>query len=213
MGGMPESLDQAGLLRGVSELKQQDNQLRTIHDQLGPPPLWRRPQTLATLVQVVLEQQVSLQSAQAIYKRIQQSLERVTAANILAAGAPKLHQLGVTRQKAGYIVGLAEAIDRRSLKLASLRHKSDEAVRAELVAFKGIGEWTANVYLLMALGRPDVWPQGDLALLSAMHSVCGLNQRPDPATGVQYANRWRPYRSVAARMLWHWYLNQTRVPV
>ncbi len=207
---MPESLDRAGLLRGVLELKQQDTRLRGIHERLGPPPLWRRPQTLATLVQVVLEQQVSLKSAQAVFDRISGSIGRVTAPNVIAMGESGLRQLGVTRQKAGYIVGLAQAVTEGRLRLASLRHKTDVQVRSELVALKGIGEWTANVYLLMALGRPDIWPEGDLALLSAMQTVCKLKQRPDPATGVRYANRWRPYRSVAARMLWHWYLNQTR---
>ncbi|MEM7284051.1 MAG: DNA-3-methyladenine glycosylase 2 family protein [Pseudomonadota bacterium] len=207
---MVQCLDQSGLRAAVCALKQRDTQLAVIADQYGPPPMWRRPQTLATLVQVVLEQQVSLKSAKAIFERVKTQLGSITPLGLQRLGEGGLRHLGVTRQKSRYIVGLADEIATGKLSLNRLRFRTDSEVRDELTALVGIGEWTANVYLLMALRRPDIWPRGDLALLIATGEVCLNGNRPAPEYAEEYAARWSPYRSVAARMLWHWYLNQTR---
>ena len=120
---------------------------------------------------------------------------------------------GVSRQKTRYIRHLSECILNGSLKINQLGRMSDDAVRAQLMQVTGIGEWTADVYMLMSLMRPDVWPVGDIALQSAVHGIKGLNARPHPEVLVAIGEEWRPWRSVAARILWHHYLSSPRIPI
>lgn len=199
-------LDSASLALAAAALARRDPDLGALHARHGPPPLWARPAGFATLVRIILEQQVSLASGRAVYRRLGATAGRVTPERVLALGGERLRRLGLTRQKARYVVVLAEAVAAGALDLRGLAAMDDDAARAALVAIKGIGPWTADVYLLMAMRRPDVWPAGDIALQKSVQAVKRLRARPTPERATRLAEAWRPHRSVAARMLWQHYL-------
>ena len=166
--------------------------------------MWARRPGFPTLLRIILEQQVSLVSARAMFGRLKSNIEPFTAAGFIAAGEAPLRSLGVTRQKAHYCVQVAQAFTNGDLNQIALMN--DEDAHAALLRIKGVGPWTANIYLLMALGRPDIWPDGDIALASALGSLRKMNARPTFPALAKIAEAWRPYRSVAARMLWQYYL-------
>ncbi len=196
-----ESLAQAALW-----LAKRDPQLRAIHRAHGNPPMWGRRPGFPTLLRIVLEQQVSLISARAMYERLSTNIEPFSAEAFIERGEQYLRSLGMTRQKAHYAVQVAQAFTNGDLK--SVGRLSDEEAHATLTRIKGVGPWTANIYLLMALRRADIWPDGDIALASAAIKVKNLAQRPSFPELAQIAEAWRPFRSVAARMLWQYYLAQ-----
>ena len=202
----PAALDQGALERAVRELAARDDALAGIVARHGSPPLWARAPGFETLVAIVLEQQVSLASGAAALERLRRAAGAIEPAAIVALGEEGARGAGQTRQKARYVVGLAgAALDGRLDPIAIAAAPDDEA-RASLTALLGIGRWTADIYLLMALGRPDVWPDGDLALATSMRRALGLPTIPDAAAQRAIAERWRPWRAVAARLLWHAYL-------
>lgn len=172
----------------------------------GPPPLWARRPGIASLVLIILEQQVSLVSARAMYQRLERELGSITADAILYCGAAGLRRLGVTRQKAGYCQEVAERIKAGDLNLRRVARAPVAAARDELMRVRGIGPWTAEVYLLMVLRRPDIWPTGDVALHTALQHLRRLPARPGFDQAADHARRWAPWRAVAARVLWHGYL-------
>jgi DNA-3-methyladenine glycosylase II len=182
-------------------------------ERFGPPPLWARDPSYATLVHLILEQQVSLASAQAAFDRLVVAIGEPNPTGLLGLDDVQLRAIGFSRQKAGYARDLAEALLDDGFDLDALTSLPDDAVRAELVRLRGIGRWTADVYLTMCLLRPDVWPHGDQALATAAMEVADLGQRPTFAQLGEMAERWRPYRAVAARILWHHYLRVRGLPV
>lgn len=185
-----------------------DKDLARILVNHGVPPLWARKPGFITLLRIILEQQVSLASADAMYRRLAANIRPLTPPAVLAAGAPFLRSFGITRQKATYFINVAEAIQKDDLDLGELGSLSDESAIAKLTSVKGIGPWTAKIYLLMALRRPDVWPVGDIALATAVKNLKGWQERPAQPALTKIANDWRPYRATAARMLWHFYLSE-----
>jgi DNA-3-methyladenine glycosylase II len=199
-------LDRGALLRGVAHLSRVDGDLAAVARRHGPPPLWQRRPGFATLMRIVLEQQVSLASARAAFDRVECGLGGVSAPSVAAAGVDGLRRLGVTRQKASYCVDLAGRVASGALDLRRVGRAPENAARAMLQEVRGIGPWTTDVYLLMALGRPDVWPVGDIALLTALKNLRGFTQRPSNEMALRDVERWRPWRAVGARMLWHGYL-------
>ena len=199
-------LDEASLLDGVRALAALDPDLAGIVDRHGPPPLWSRDPGFETLVRIVLEQQVSLASAEAARLRLVGAAGAIEPGTIVAAGEERLRAAGLTRQKARYLVALARDVESGALDLAAVAAASDDDARARLTGLLGIGRWTADIYLLMALGRPDVWPVGDLALAGAMRRAKRLAALPTAAAQAAIAEPWRPWRAVAARLLWHAYL-------
>ena len=204
----PQRLTREALERAVGELVRRDRGLARIVAAHGPPPLWARRPAFATLVRIILEQQVSLASAAAIYRRVAKELPGGwSPASVRAAGEAGLRARGLTRQKARYVTELANHVGDGRLVLSELTRASDDVVRAQLAAVPGIGPWTANIYLLMVLCRPDIWPTGDLALHKALARLRGLRQIPSSDEAVRLAARWRPHRAVAARILWHGYLS------
>lgn len=166
--------------------------------------MWARRPGFPTLLRIVLEQQVSLVSARAMFERLKFNIEPFTALGFIEAGEAYLRSLGVTRQKAHYCIQVAEAFTNGDLN--QIGKMSDEDAHAALVSIKGVGSWTANIYLLMALRRPDIWPDGDVALATAVGKLRKMKQRPSFSELAKIAESWRPYRSVAARMLWQYYL-------
>lgn len=201
-------LSEANLPDAVDELAAQDADLARLVSVVGYPPLWAREPGFATLVLMILEQQVSLASARATFVRLESVAGEITPAALLALDAPQLRAAGLSRQKSGYVHGLAAAVEQGHFDPELLTALDDQSVRARLTALKGIGAWTAELYLLMALRRPDAWPAGDLALASALQQVKRLEQRPTAALQVALAAPWRPWRAVAARLLWQFYLTR-----
>lgn len=203
------TLNEKRLAEAAISVASIDQDLAKILTDHGTPPLWARAPGFVTLLRIILEQQVSLISADAMYQRLITNIKPITPATVLSAGAPFLRSFGVTRQKASYFINVAEAIQSGELDLEELENLGDEAAIEMLTSVKGIGPWTAKIYLLMALCRPDVWPVGDIALATAFKNMKGLQQRPTQQELTEAARRWRPYRATAARMLWHYYLSET----
>jgi DNA-3-methyladenine glycosylase II len=200
----PSPLTSDSLAAAAQLLASRDRHLASIYRVHGPPPMWARRPGFQTLLRIILEQQVSLISARAMFNRLKLNIDLFTAEGFIEFGEPNLRALGVTRQKAHYCVQVAQAFTNGDLKrIAGL---SDEEAHAALLRIKGVGPWTANIYLLMALKRPDIWPDGDIALASAAGRLQKMKARPSFVQLARIAERWRPYRSVAARMLWQYYL-------
>jgi DNA-3-methyladenine glycosylase II len=197
--------DQA-LAAAIDELAVRDTDLAGIIARHGPPPLWDRAPGFPTLIHIVLEQQVSLASAQAAFERLRAAADPLTPSRFLELTDPDLLAIGFSRQKARYGRALAEAIESRALDLESLETLDDDAVHRALQSVPGIGPWTSTIYLLMVLLRPDLWPVGDMALAASVGEVKGLGRRPDPTEMAELGEAWRPWRSVAARLFWHDYL-------
>jgi DNA-3-methyladenine glycosylase II len=195
-----------GLATAANALAEADPALGASYARFGPPLLWPREPGFPTLVHLILEQQVSLASAQAAFDRLLQTVGVIEPAAVLGLDDAAMLAIGFSRQKAGYARGLAEALV-DGFDLAALARLPDDEVRRRLTSLKGIGPWTADIYLLMALGRPDVWPNGDLALATAAQEVLGLDDRPAFTDLATIAERWAPHRATAARILWHHYLS------
>jgi len=172
----------------------------------GPPPEWRRPPTFGTLTRLVLEQQVSLKSASAAYDRLQTRLGTVAPSGFLTLSDEELRADGFSRQKTGYVRGIAQLIEAGELDLVAISHLGRDDAIERLVTVRGIGHWTASCFVLFVNNAPDVWPTGDRALYVSMHRVLELDVVPDKEVGDAIAAQWAPHRSTAARMLWHDYL-------
>ena len=194
----------------VAMLAERDADLGAIVSRFGRPKMWRRTGGYATLVLLILEQQVSLSSAQAAHRRLTATAGSLTPERVGQLSDQEFRAAGVSRQKTRYIRHLGDSVLDRSLRIDRFGRKADDEVRSELTRIKGIGPWTADVYLLTCLMRPDVWPVGDIALQAAAKDVKGLDARPGPAELTGIGEAWRPWRSVAARILWHHYLNTVR---
>lgn len=199
-------LTTAQMQQAVDELSCIDPDLAILARRHGPPPLWGKPPGFATLVRMILEQQVSLKAARTIYKRLQGEVGRVSPHTIARCQIGDLRAAGITGGKSSYIIGLAQAVAGHEIDLPGLADLPDDEVRHQLTALRGIGPWTADIYLLMVLRRPDIYPIGDLALAISMQRVKGWRERPDDKRQQQQARRWRPWRAVATRMLWQDYL-------
>lgn len=201
-------LTRASLAAAVNEIASRDSDLAAVIDRHGAPQFWSRPRGFATLVYIIFEQQVSLASARATFDKVGALLDDFSAESYLTLSDEALRAAGVSRQKTRYTRLLARAICDGSLPLADLGRMSDEHARAQLTAITGIGNWTADVYLMVALRRPDLWPVGDLALVKAIQTLKGLERRPDSAYLETLGDRYRPFRSVATRIYWHHYLSE-----
>ncbi len=191
---------------GARALQDRDQDLARIVKRLGVPPLWGRRPGFPTLVRIILEQQVSLAAARSLYRRLLGRLGDMTAESMCAMGERGLREFGLTRQKARYCHGLAARIVEGSLDLSAVAALPDAAGRSILLSIPGLGPWSVDIYYLMALRRPDVWPEGDLALASALREVKRMRDLPSRENQRAIAARWSPWRSVAARLLWAHYL-------
>jgi DNA-3-methyladenine glycosylase II len=209
-GRLIASLDQAALEAAVAELAARDPDLAGIVARIGPPPLWDRPPGFGTLVHIVLEQQVSLASARAAFDRLVLATDPLTPERFLRLTDMELLAVGFSRQKARYGRAIATALLDGTLDLDRLAALDDEAAQQALETIPGIGRWSSTIYLLMVLGRPDVWPVGDMALATAVAEAKGLPARPAAADLALMGEVWRPWRSVAARLFWHDYLARRR---
>ena len=199
-------LNEQFFAHAARKLSERDADLASVIRKYGLPPLWTREPGFPTLVYIILEQQVSLASARALYQRLQDAVRPFTPGRFLKLTEVAMRQLGFSRQKAHYTRLLAEAIYRKKFALQKLHELEDKLAREQLMTLKGIGNWTADIYLLSALRRPDIWPVGDLALATAVQEVKRLRKRPSPEKLEKMSAPWRPWRAVAARLFWHAYL-------
>jgi DNA-3-methyladenine glycosylase II len=202
-------LTESSLSHAVAMLAASDSDLARVVTAFGCPPLWERDPGFSTLVYIILEQQVSLASARAAFGRLVEA-GPVTPESFLQFSDAELLRIGFSRQKAGYCRGLAQALVSGDLDISALEDLNDQSAHSALIRIKGIGPWSAAIYLLMALRRPDIWPSGDIALLKALQQLKGLPRRPTGEEALALAEAWRPWRAVAARLLWHWYLSTPR---
>ena len=202
----PRLLRPSTLRSAAAALGEADQRLGLLLAQNQTPPMWGREPGFATLVKIVLEQQVSLDSAAAAFANLKTAIRSIEPDRFLTLDDAELKTIGFSRQKSGYCRGIATEVIAGSLDLEALSALGDRAARDRLTAIRGIGPWTADVYLLFALRRPDIWPMGDRALVVSMAESLSLDGVPSYEDAALIADQWRPWRSVAARMLWHAYL-------
>lgn len=192
--------------RGISELGMQDSYLADVVSRWGSPPFWTHAPGFPGIVIAILGQQVSLESAQAAFTKLENAIGSVNPEEFLSLDDDTLRAIGFSRQKASYVRGVAHGIMGGEIDLEVLESMDDDDARKSLMEVRGIGVWTADTYLLFALRRPDAWPSGDLALAKAIQELRGLATTPGSEEVDRIADHWRPWRAVAARILWHHYL-------
>lgn len=187
-----------------------DIDLAIILRQYGYPPLWSRSISFGTLIHIILEQQVSLASAKAAFNKLKDKIGVLTPKKLLALSDAELKSCFFSRQKIVYARHLAEAIRSKELDLKKLSRYPEDIIREKLKVIKGIGDWTVDVFLLMALHRNDVFPVGDLALVNSVKQVKLLHPETSKPEILKLAENWRPYRSIAAMLFWHAYLSKRK---
>ncbi len=202
------TIDSSNFFDAIDLLAAEDDALSAILDRHGIPEFWARPRGFRTLTILILEQQVSLESAAAVFHRLQEHVGEVSAETVADLSEEELNRLGVTRQKARYILDLARHVIDGSLDFTDLASLETAVARDRLEEIRGIGRWTAEAYLLSAEGRPDIFPVGDRALQVATGECLGLARVPTPDELELLSQPWKPIRSVAARLLWHDYLTR-----
>ncbi|MEM1191852.1 MAG: DNA-3-methyladenine glycosylase 2 family protein [Pseudomonadota bacterium] len=186
-------------------LAERDSALATALAAIRVPHIRKRPEGFAALFRIIVEQQVSVASAQAIWSRCRAGVKPLTAARVLALGEEHLRTLGLTRQKAHYVHCLAEAVKARRFSFAAVARADDDAARLLLTTLKGVGPWSAGIYLLFCEGRVDIWPPGDIAMEHAYAHAAGLPEKPSSAMLNDIAEGWAPWRGLAAHILWTYY--------
>ncbi len=201
---MVQGRPDTSLAPALDELARRDRHIGAAFDTLGLPPRRNQPRGFSGLLRIVMAQQLSVHAARAIIGRLDEATG-CEPERLAAASDPDLRALGLSRQKIGYARELATAVTSGSLEFRRLHRMNDDAAIVALTEVKGIGRWTAEIYLLFALGRPDIMPGGDLAVCVAAQRLKRLRSRPDEKRMRKIAEAWRPYRSAAARFLWHYY--------
>ena len=205
---MVTHLDATTFREAVDLLVTEEPAFATVIEEHGTPPFWSRPAGFTTLVWLIMEQQVSLESGAAMYRRLHGLLGAITSETVAGSDESALRGIGVTRQKTAYLLELGRSVAAGVLDLDALAAMPFTEARDTLLAIKGIGPWTADVYLLSALRFPDVWPLGDRALQVGTSEVLGMT-RPLFPDDLEYHSRpWRPIRAAAARIIWHSYLGK-----
>ncbi|MEI9806472.1 MAG: DNA-3-methyladenine glycosylase 2 family protein [Bacteroidota bacterium] len=196
-----------------NKLARKDKELKAIIQQHGHPPMWSRPAIFQSLILTILEQQVSLASAYAAFKKLKQKIGFVTPSKILALTDEELRSCYFSRQKIVYARCLAKAIQTKQLNLKKLSLATDEEIRTELKKIKGIGDWTVDVYLMHALQRTDLFPLGDIALVNSLKEVKQLHPHVTKEEMLVIAESWRPYRTIASMILWHAYIQKRGIKI
>ena len=189
----------------IAYLYKKDNIFEQISQQYGVPVQPKRPQGFETLVLLILEQQVSIDSAKATFNKLKSVIPDFSVENLFTFSDENFRTCGVSRQKTKYIKALADAILSKELDLESLEFEDSEVVRQELIKIKGIGNWTIDIYLMFCLNSLDIIPLGDIAVVNTMKELLDIHTKEEMEL---YAQKWKPYRSVATYFLWHYYLEK-----
>jgi len=191
-------------------LAQRDPDLRSVLDAHYYPPCWKRSPSFETMVHIILEQQVSLASAMAAMKKLRERLIQISPANLAALTDEELKGCYFSRQKIIYTRHLADAVLNNELNIDALSLADNDTIRSTLTKIKGIGNWTVDVYLMMALQRCDVFPLGDVALMTSVREIKNLSKEASGETITAIASSWKPYQTIAAFILWHAYLSKRK---
>lgn len=191
--------------QAIHYLSEKDPIFKTIVEKYGLPVIPVRPQGFETLVLLILEQQVSIDSAKATFLKLKAKHNHFIPEKLLESSDEEFRNLGVSRQKTSYIKALATALLNKDLDLESLPTKSAQEVREELIKIKGIGHWTIDIYLMFCLQEPDLLPLGDIAVVNTMKELLDIH---DKDAMEKHAQKWIPYRSYATYLLWHYYLKK-----
>ncbi|WBV52816.1 DNA-3-methyladenine glycosylase family protein [Chryseobacterium gambrini] len=186
-----------------------DQDLKSIIENHGYPPMWNRENTFETLVHIILEQQVSLASALAALHKLKEKITEITPEKILSLTDAEMRECYVSRQKNTYIKSLANSILEGKINLEKFQEMSDEKIRETLIRLKGIGNWTIDIYLMLALQRTDIFPIGDLAVVNALKKIRELPPKISREEIITISEEWKPLRSVATMILWHYYLSDS----
>jgi DNA-3-methyladenine glycosylase II len=195
------------------EVAERDSTLQPILHTYGYPPMWTRSNSFATLIHIILEQQVSLASAKAAFNKLKEKSGKITPATLLRLSDTEMRACYFSRQKMAYARHLAETIQSGKIKLKKHIYHADDDIRLLLRQVKGVGDWTIDVYLLFALQRTDIFPVGDLAMINAMKEVKRLPKEISKTEILQMAEMWRPYRSIATMILWHHYISSRKIKI
>jgi len=193
--------------KAIKYLSKKDKVFASIIEQFGIPAIPERPQGFETLALLILEQQVSIDSAKATFLKLKNAVESFTAKYLLALSDEDYRTCGVSRQKTSYIKALAIAVINKDIDIESLPFKSPEVVRAELIKIKGIGNWTIDVYLIFCLQSADIIPLGDIAVVNTIKELFNIHDKNEMET---YTQSWSPHRSAATFLLWHYYLGKRK---
>lgn len=205
------SFNQGNLPALCNQLAEKDPALAGIISQYGYPPCWTRKAGFETLVHIILEQQVSLASARAALVKLKERIGTVTPKKLLQLSDAELKACYFSRQKTSYTRCLAEAILEKKISIKNLANLPDEEVRQQLTAVKGIGNWTADVFLMMVLHRTDLFPSGDIALMNSVRHIKELPAHCPTSHILKLADAWRPYRTIAAFLFWHAYIRRKNI--
>ena len=192
------------------ELGKRDEHLNHILKEHGYPPYWNRPNTFETLVLTILEQQVSLASAYAAFRKLKDKVSDITAQSVLELNDVELKACYLSRQKIIYVKELAKNILDETISLEDFQLQPDDVIRNALKKLKGIGDWTVDIYLIHALQRADVFPLGDLAMVKGLVMIKELDA-PDKNELLHIASAWQPVRSIATMILWHYYIKKRNI--
>jgi DNA-3-methyladenine glycosylase II len=196
-----------------NKLARLDKDLYFIIKQHGHPPMWTRTNSFATLIHIILEQQVSLASARAAFYKLKKRIGTITAQKIITLSDSEMKSCYFSRQKTIYARHLAEAVISKQVNLKKYSLLDDETIRAQLKEIKGIGDWTVDVYLLFALQRTNIFPTGDLAMMNALKEVKKLPLHTTKEKIIKISEKWQPYRSIATMLLWHYYIQKKGIKI
>ena len=191
-------------------LAKKDKHLKKILQQHGYPPMWQREPNFETLIHIILEQQVSLASAKAALNKLKEKIGTITPKKLLALTDAEIKACYFSRQKIIYARHLAESIVNGELSIKKIHLLPDDEIRNELKKIKGIGDWTVDVFLLMALQRTNIFPTGDLAMMNSLKKVKQLSPKITKEEIIVMAESWKPHRSIATMILWHSYLEERK---
>lgn len=201
-------LTSKAMQKALVVLASRDAMLGAVYAEFGVPPLWGRPENFATLVHIILEQKVSLNSAESVMKRVRSYCPDMQTATFLQVPEGSLREAGMSASKVSYCRSIAQSIESGDLNLSDLHSLTDDEVICKLTQIRGIGPWSAGVYLMMAMKRPDAWASGDRALAVSYAECAAVKDVPQYVVLDKYAEAWNPYRGTAARLLWHAYLKR-----
>lgn len=189
----------------LAYLSNKDEVLKTIVDRYGPPVVQKRAEGFAALCHIILEQQVSIASAKACYIKIQNLLGEITSHTLANASDEDLRSCGVSRQKTIYLKDLADKVNSGIIDFDSFSKKSEQQIRAELIAVKGVGNWSVEVYLMFCLQSPDIIPLGDIAIKHTLKELYGCCTHEEM---LEVTDNWKPFRTLASFVVWHHYLSK-----
>ena len=193
--------------KDINKLIKVDEIFVAIHDLYGSPPNWNRPQGFSTLAKIILEQQVSLQSANAHFNKLNDYIPAFTPEELLKLSNEEMRQCQISKQKSRYLKELSKANLDGRIDLNRLPELPVSDVRTQLKNIKGIGDWTTDIYLIFCLQAKDIFPIGDIAVIKTIKELTGAVSKDEI---IEYANKWKPYRSLATFYLWHYYLSKRK---